>query len=133
MHIRHGFVLQEHTRRTCTASNMCRARSNYKPFQGAHRSFSVVLGKDRFVFVSSHVGLEMCSPGEVQIWRLKCDVSQNYPADAIQFADTKCSILHLIPDMDMAYYTLIGRLTEMESKGSFKKGVAVSELKVFLP
>ena len=32
----------------------------------------------------------------------------------------------------MAYYTLIGRLTEMESKGSFKKGVAASELKVFL-
>jgi len=71
MHIRHGFVLQEHTRRTGTASNMCRARSNYKQFQGAHRSFSVVLGKDRFVFVSSHVGLEMCSPGEVQICVLK--------------------------------------------------------------
>lgn len=36
-------------------------------------------------------------------------------------ADTKCSILHLIPDMDMAYYTLIGRLTEMESKECLKE------------
>ena len=63
MHIRHGFVLQEHTRRTGTASNMCRARSNYKPFHGPHRSFSVVLGKGRFIFVSSHAGERSEVPG----------------------------------------------------------------------
>ena len=113
---------------------MCRARSNYRPFQGSHRSFSVVLGKDRFVCLPAQ---SLSSSQVMWDWRCVLLVKFRYAFSKLLCRRNLVCWYEVFNPAPNPWHGH-GRLyTDRSSdrdgiKRVFKKGVAASELKVFL-